>query len=177
MSDDIKAKLKRARRRQATEEVCLRGDLAGEFEQLEVQLEALPKSNKLAGDPERTRLQEAMDRVRADMQADTVPFTLRALPDTPYQELVDAHPPRRDGDEVNASDARWGFNWSTFPRALIRACTVEPVLDDEDWALLFGEDVGLSPGQLARLREVALTVNGRSVDVPFSPAASNGNSG
>lgn len=174
---EIKDKLRLAKRRQATEPVCLRGDLAGEYDDLERQLAELPSSNKLGGDPERARITAEMERLRAEMQEGTVPFTLRALADTPYQRLVDAHPPRREGDEVNANDARWGFDWSTFPRALIKVCTVEPILDEEDWSLLFGEEVGLSPGQVARLREIALTVNGRSVDVPFSSAASSGSQG
>jgi hypothetical protein len=169
---DIKDKLKRAKRRQVTEPVCLRGDLASEYDDLERQLGELPKNARLAGDPERLRITAEMERVRAEMREDTVDFVLKAMPQKAFQTLVDEHPPRRDGDEVNEGDARFGFDRSTFPRALIRATVIEPTLDDEDWELLLGDD-GLSSGQFARLREVALAVNGTVVDVPFSPDASS----
>lgn len=172
---DIKSLLKQAKRRQTTEDVCLRGDLAGEYDQLAKQLEQLPANNKLGGDPERARIQAEMDRLRGEMQDATVPFALRALSDARFQEIVDEHPPRRIGDDVNERDADAGFNRSTFYPALIRACVVDPMLDDEAWSLLLDNpDTALSPGQLSKLRMAALEVNGRSVDVPFSSAGSSG---
>jgi hypothetical protein len=171
----IKEKLKQARRRETTEDVCLRGDLAGEYEQLEKQLAALPPNNKLGGDPQRVRIEAELERVRAEMQDGTVPFTLRALSDSKFQRLIDAHPVRRDGDDVNERDAELGYDRSTFYPALIKASVVEPTLDAEDWELLFDE--GLSRGQMSRLRDAALVVNGQSVDVPFSRAASSESQG
>jgi hypothetical protein len=144
---------------------------------LEKALAALPPNNKLGGDPERQRIAAEMDRLRAEMQADTIPFALVALPDADFQALVDAHPPRRNGDELHPLDAEVGYNRATFFPALIRACTVEPELDAEDWDLLFGKDVGLGFGQVAQLSAAADRVNGTRVDVPFSPAASSGNPG
>lgn len=171
---DIKDKLKRASRRQVTKDVCLRGDLAGEYERLERQLAALPKNNKLGGDPQRQRIEAEMARVRGEMTADTIPFVLRALSESAFQALVDEHPPRRDGDDVNEGDARVGYNRGTFYGALIRACTVEPELDDDDWKLILGPD-GMSAGQLVDLSTEASRVNGQAVDVPFSPAGSSVN--
>jgi hypothetical protein len=168
---NIKAILKKAKRRQATEQVCLRGDLAGKYEDLEQQLAQLPTNTKLGGDPERQRITAEMDRLRAEMQEGTVPFVLLALPDAEFQELVDAHPPRREGDEVNEGDARSGYNRATFYRALIRACVVEPELDAEDWELLFAE--GISAGQRLKLSNTALRISSVPVDVPFSPAGSS----
>jgi hypothetical protein len=170
--NDIKERLKRSSRLQTTEDLCLRGDLAGEYEALERKLGKLPKSNKLGGDPERQRIQAEMDRIRAEMAADTIQFVLRATSESAFQKLVEEHPPRREGDEVNERDAEIGFNRSTFYHALIRACVAEPELDAEDWELLFSED-GLSPGEFHRLGQTALRINDRKVDVPFSPAGSN----
>jgi hypothetical protein len=163
--------LKKARRRQHTEQVCLRGDLAGEYDDLERQLANLPKNAKLGGDPERQRITAEMERLRTEMQEGTADFKLVALGDTAFQDLVDAHPPRREGDGVNEGDAQAGFDRSTFYRALIEACVVEPTLDAEDWGLLFDE--GLSRGQASKLRMTALRINGGDVDVPFSPADSS----
>jgi hypothetical protein len=176
MTVDIKALLKQAKRRTAKLEVCLRGDLAGDYEQLERDLAKLPPSNRLGGDPERQRITAQMELLRAEMQEGTVQFRLEALSDTAFQRLVDEHPPRRDGDEVHERDAQSGYNRATFYDALIRACTVEPELDAEDWELLLGED-GMSGGQKLALSLEASRINGESVDVPFSPAASNGNPG
>jgi len=173
---DIKALLKQARRRTARVEVCLRGDLAGEYEQLERDLAKLPPNNRLGGDPERQRITADMERLRTEMAEGTVTFRLEALSDTAFQRLVDEHPPRRDGDEINERDAQSGYNRATFYDALVRACTVEPELDDEDWELLLGED-GMSPGQKLNLSLEASRINGESVDVPFSPAATNANPG
>lgn len=168
---DIKSLLKQAKRRTVTVPVCLRGDLATEYEQMQKQLAGLPKSNKLGGDPERQRITADMERIRAEMAEGTVDFVLRALSDTDFQELVDQHPPRRDGDDVNEGDAQAGYNRSTFYRAQIRACTIEPTLDDGDWATIFGE--ALSAGQMVHLSVEASRVNGQDVDVPFSPAGSS----
>jgi hypothetical protein len=173
---DIKAAIKNRKRRTAIVPVCLRGDLAGEYEQLERDLEKLPKGNKLSGDPERQRIAAEMERLRSEMQDGTVPFRLEALADTAFQELVDEHPPRRNGDEVDARDADGGYNRATFFDALIKACTVEPELDAEDWDLLLGKD-GMSAGQKVSLWSEASRINGQSVDVPFSPAASNASRG
>lgn len=173
---DIKGLLKQAKRLTTTVDVCLRGDLAAEYEQLERQLAKLPPNNKLGGDPERQRIAAEMDRVRGEMAAGTVAFRLQALSDAAFQRLVDEHPPRRDGDDVNDRDAHAGYNRATFYDALIRACTIDPTLDDEDWQLLLGED-GMSPGQKLKLSVEASRVNGQEVDVPFSPAASNANPG
>lgn len=171
-SIDIKGIIKQAKRRSATVDVCLRGDLAGEYEKYEADLAKLPPNNKLGGDPERRRILAEMDRLRAEMAEGTVTFRLEALSDPAFQRLVDEHPPRRDGNDVNARDAEAGYNRATFYDALIRACTIEPELDAEEWDLLLGED-GMSGGQKLELYGEASRINGQSVDVPFSPAVSN----
>jgi hypothetical protein len=174
---DIKAILKQAKRRTATVEVCLRGDLAGDYETLERSLAKLPKNNKLGGDPERQWITAEMERLRVEMQDGTVPFVLQALPDAVFQRLVDEHPPRRNGDEIDPRDAEGSYNAATFYDALIRACTIEPELDDDDWKLLLGDDGSMSRGQIIALSSEALRINGQAVDVPFSPAASSANPG
>lgn len=169
---NIKALLQQAKRRSTTQDVCLRGDLASRYEELGRELAELPDNNKLGGDPNRERIESQMDEVREQMQAGTVPFVMRALPQPDFQRLVDAHPPRRDGDEVNQLDASYGFNRSTFFPALFRASVVDPQLDDDDWAVLFAQ--ALSTVQVMGLGMEAYRLNAQDVDVPFSRAASNG---
>lgn len=172
MSIDIKSILKQAQRPSTVVEVCLRGDLAAEYEQLERALAKLPPNNKLGGDPERRRITGEMERLRAEMREGTVPFRVQALSDADFQALLEDHPPRREGDEVNDRDAYAGYNRLTFTRALIRACVVEPELDDAEWDLLFS--TALTPGQVLKLGAEASRVNGQDVDVPFSPDDSSG---
>lgn len=173
---DVKSLIKKSRRPTATVEVCLRGDLATEYDQLERKLRDLPASNKLGGDPEKPRLQAELDRIRQEMTEGTVPFVLRALSDADFQRLVDEHPPRREGDEINERDANSGFNRATFYPALVRVCTVDPDLDDEAWSMLLDDpDTALSAGQFAALRIEAMAVNGKEVDIPFSSADSGPN--
>ena len=170
----VKDKIRQRKRLSADVKVCLRGDLAAEYEQYERQLAELPANTKLGGDPERARIQAEMDRLRTEMAEGTVEFRLEALSDARFQELVDEHPPRRDGDDVNARDAEAGYNRATFFDALIRASTVSvdgDTLDDEDWGILLGED-GISAGQKVALSTEASRINGQGVDVPFSRAGS-----
>lgn len=171
---DIKTILKKRKRRTATVEVCLRGDLAGEYEALERELANLPAGNKLGGDPRKAELQQKMEQVRAEMAEGTITFRLEAVPDDRFQEIVDEHPPRRAGDDVDPRDARTMVNGPAFNKAVIRACTVEPELDDDDWELLLGPD-GMSSGEKMRLATEATRICSQPVDVPFSSAASNGN--
>lgn len=168
---DVKTLIKQRRRREATVDVCLRGDLAGQYEALARKLKEAEIGNSLAGNPERHRLRDEMERLREEMVAATVPFRLCAMPAPEFQDLWDAHPPRRKGDEVDPRDEAVGFNRSTLFPPLIRACVVEPQLDEEDWEGLLGKD-GLSDGQFADLALAALSVNRRPVDVPFSLADS-----
>lgn len=171
---DIKAILKQAKRPSTTVEVCLRGDLAAEYEQHERDLAKLPKAGgKLSGDPERARITAELDRLRSEMAEGTVTFTVRALPPADFQQLVDAHPPRRRGEEADQGDADSGFDRSALYRPLIQACVVEPTLDAEDWELLFTE--ALTQGQFLNLGLAALRVNAGGVDIPFSPSGSGAN--
>lgn len=46
-------------------------------------------------------------------------WTLEAIGHEEFRQLLTDHPPRREGDEVNAGDAMFGVNTQTFPKALL----------------------------------------------------------
>jgi hypothetical protein len=75
-----------------------------------------------------------------DESQETRCFYLRAIGHKAYQELLAEHPPT---DEDHAETAKLGAGrarWSIegFPRALIQASCVDPVLSDADMDEVFG---------------------------------------
>jgi hypothetical protein len=165
---EIKALLAGARRSERTVPICLRGDLVAEMQDIErdlLRLEAT-RSASLEGDPEAVPLAERAAALREEMLAHTVTFVVRAVARRRWTELMAAHPPR-EGDEA---DKVLGVNLDDMVEVLLRECTVEPQLDDDDWEHLLSEV--LSDAQYEALTTAVWAVNTRDVSVPFSPAAS-----
>lgn len=168
-TDDWLADAKPAER---TVPLCLRGDLVAKFEELERQLEQARKNagDSLAGGGAVVSISQQIEQLRETMQAATRTFRLRALPRKRWRQLVAAHPPRRGDDgKVVESDAI-GVNADTYFDAMVRACTVEPQLSDEQWVRLLDEV--LSDRQFDELSNTAWALNRHDVAVPTSRAAS-----
>jgi hypothetical protein len=166
-----------ARLPEETVPICLRGDLVAQFEKLERDLDKAQRksANSLAGAGTRQLAQE-IEALREEMEASTVVFHMRGMPDKRWQALTAQHPPRRteDGD-VHDRDKLLGVNSETFFPALVKASTFEPELDAEDWAVLLGEgeeEGKLTHRQKDQLHTAAWRLNRRDVDIPFSYAAS-----
>lgn len=154
--------------------VCLRADLAADHEAADRELEQLVRNppSSLGGDG-RGELRDRIAALEAEMKASTYPFRLRALPKPKFRALVAAHPPRRGDDgEPDQRDAVIGLNAETFFDALIRACLLDPALDDAQWADL---EAKLTDRQYDDLSNAAWYLNRSEVDVPFSRAASRQN--
>lgn len=170
---NFKKMLSQAKRPERTVPVCLRGDLAADFEQVERQLEEAQKkaSDSLAASGI-SELVDQLDALSAEMRKHTYDFRLRAMSRPAFRALVADHGPRRDPDtnEVLERDRYVGVNTDTFYDALIRACVVDPELDDEDWKTLLDET--LTDKQFDALSDAAWYLNRGDVDVPFSRAAS-----
>lgn len=166
---DVAALLAGAQLPEKTVDICLRPDLVAALEDVDRQFTALDEPGvdaRLTSGAERRRLAEAAQALREQMRASTVVFRLRALPRKKWDALVKAHPPRPDEDD----DKRIGYNADTFYDSLIRACTVEPALDEGQWSALLD---ALSSAQWQALAGTAQGLNLRKVDVPFSRAASH----
>jgi hypothetical protein len=147
--------------------VCLSAALVDEYERLEDDLAkaAERSADSLAGG-EAAGLRQQLGELKEQMQESTVDFRFRALPSPRYKSLRRAHPPRKndDGSPVER-DAILRVNEDTFFVPLMRACLVDPVLDDETFRLLVEER--LSDGQLERLTTEVWQLNSRRVDLPF----------
>lgn len=163
---DIDAALAAAALPETTVELCLRGDLVAQVDDLERQLRDLKtNTSTMANLGAARKLAERIEEHRAAMVAASVVFTVRGLTRDAWTRLVAACPPR-DGD---ATDRSLGYNQETFWPALLRASVITPALTGEQWDKLTG---ALSAGQYDQLVNACLQVSRRKVDVPFSFAAS-----
>ena len=150
--------------------VCTRSDLVQEWSRLRDEL-AMARVRQQA-DPrlaggELSKLVEAMEAKKAEVDAATVEFVVRALPPKVWAELVDEHPPRKDDD----ADLRMDVNRDTFLPVMVRRCTVSPELQPETWERLLDLESGLLSGpQWAKLWRACWNLNVRDLDVPFSVA-------
>jgi len=170
MAVDLNALLDDARPAERTVPVCLRGDLNASLQELQRALDEAERTRassgaSLAGGSPSRGIAEQIETLRAQMHSSTAVFTFRALPRRAWTALVAAHPPR----EGNDHDRAMGMNEETFFEALVRACLIDPVMDDAQWARL--DDV-LSDAQWQQLTNAAWAINARDVDVPFSSSAS-----
>lgn len=168
---DVDAILTGARLPEETVRVCTRGDLLDRLRRLEQ--EAMQTRVRQAADPRLagSTLTTEIEDLRAQIEAATVEFRLRALPRRRWQELVVEHPPRKVNGKIHPDDAA-GVNNETFFPALIRACTVEPTLREETWqALLDPDSELLNEQQYLRLARTAWDLNKQEPDLPFWSAA------
>lgn len=168
---DFKALLAGAKLPERTVPICLRGDLTAEFEELEQQLEEALRvpASSLEGDGS-AGIAERIEALRAQMQAHTYRFRLRAMPHPVWRAFCAEHPPRKDDEgAVDERDRLLGVNTETFWTALVHRSVVDPVLSADEWTTL-GE--ALTDRQFSDLADAAWALNRRDVDVPFSPAAS-----
>jgi hypothetical protein len=167
---NFKSMLAEAALPETTVQICLRGDLAADHELAERELEQAQKTatDSLAGNGA-AAIVERIEGLEAQMREHTYDFRLRALRRPQWRDLVAAHPPRRSEDGEILLQDRTLVNSETFFDAMIRACLVDPELDDEDWKQL---NDALTDMQYETLSEAAWALNRREVDVPFSLAAS-----
>jgi hypothetical protein len=144
-----------------TVQVCLKGSLVAEYEDLERQLPgASRESGSLSEPSQAVTVARRMEELRQQMAASSRTFRFRALPGSGYEELQHQHAPRKDQQEM--------FNAETFPIALISACCVDPPMT-EDHVRKFKATV--SDKQYWDVYDTAVAVNRASVDVPFSKLA------
>lgn len=159
-----------ARLAERSVELCLRGDLQADFEDLERQLKELrsgdQRDERLTSGAEGRALAEQIETLRADMADAMVEFRIRALPRAKWSKLLKDHPD---------ADPKKQFNVDTFVPALLRMSVVDPELTEGQWVKLIGDDTTdavLSASQYDLLSDTAWTLNRQDAKVPFSQLAS-----
>lgn len=149
--------------RERTVMVCIRGDLLGEADRLQDEL------NRVSTDWEPADLTDVhpgrelavkLKELREQIKAAERPFKLRYIGDKAYSDLMAANPAKEDSQ---------AFDSDAFPRALIAACCVDPVMTEEQVAALFEK---INQGEVKKLFDAAWDVHNSSEMVPFSLLAS-----
>lgn len=185
--------IREAKRPERTVELCLRGDLVGEYGALERGfVSALQRQADSFDSPGPAGSVTRMEELRLQMRAATVTFHLGSIGLERSADLMAGHPPR-DGDKRDGAN---GYNARTFYPALIRATCYKitgpgddlilhgddgrpnDAMSEADWGEPAGSDYPGSGllGQLntrdyQRLRDEAWAVDHQEVEVPFSPLA------
>ncbi len=160
-----------------TVQICLRGDLVADFEELERQLEeaqeARDNSDSLDSGAEVAELSEKIEALRAEMKEETYSFRLRALSRRAYRALIAEHPPRKvvdtEGKESIHDSDGFGFNTDTLLEPLLRMALIDPELTSSQFDDLLDR---LTDRQFDDLASAAWLLNRQEVDIPFSRAAS-----
>ena len=154
---DINDLIEQARLPRKTIPVCLRGDLRARWDELHTEFKKAPAAGGSLGDASpRAALAQQLEELRAELEANQVPFTFEAWPGPEFSKLLQAHP----GKGARAG----GVDLDALPPALIAACCVDPKMDVEQAGKLLGR---LSAAQGSDLFDAAWSVNQDAVDVPF----------
>lgn len=163
MANSIEDILAKARPREKTVMVCIRGDLAGEAERLQDELSRVSEDWEPTdlGDVHPARaIAERLKAVHGQVREAEEPFKLRYIGDKAYSDLMAAHPSNDDNE---------AFDSEAFPRALVAASCVEPVMSEEQVTQLFEV---INEGEIKKLFDAAWDVHNSSDVIPFSLAAS-----
>jgi hypothetical protein len=166
-----KDKIAAAKLPERTVDICLRGDLQAEWEDLDRQLrEAYGREQmdkRLNSGGESRELARRIEALQDEMRDHTIVFRMRALSRKAWGELVKQHPARKD----HPDDDLLGYNPETFFVDVIRKCIYSPDdLDDAAWDHLLDEVI--TEHQWVSLQNAVMALNVRKVDVPNSRAAS-----
>jgi hypothetical protein len=97
-----------------------------------------------------------------EIKFDSNLMLFQALGGDQYDELLDAHPPTK---AQQADGMIW--NTTTFPAALVSACSVEPKIDEE-MAKSLWTSTTWSRGELMGLFAEVMSLNSAGLDIPFT---------
>lgn len=174
-SRNIKERLKAAKLAERSVQVCLRGDLAAEHDELERRLtnaragdrarEQRGTSRRMGEKSEAVTLAEQLLSLRDEMADAMLDIRVRALPRVEWQRHVRENPPKPDDEK----DSAMGVDFDALMAVVTPRCIIDPVLDDEDWEQLNNV---LSSADYDRILGAVWEVNRSGVDLPKSRLAS-----
>lgn len=161
--EDLLAKVKPAT---ASVRVCLRGDLLGELDLINFDLEPLQnwEPSSLSDPDPRTELLEQKDNLEKLMRTDSATFTFTNIGDKPWSDLMAAHPSPKD----DKGNDKFDYDPQTFPVSLVAAASVDPKMTQTQAEKLF-DNFTLTQRNI--VFSCAYRANVRGVDIPFSQPA------
>lgn len=165
----IKERLAAAKLPERSVQVCLRGDLAAEFDMLEAKLKdarASEGSRRLASKGDAVQIAEQIRDLAERMSEAMLTVRVRALPRAEWNRIMLQHPPGKDASE---GDKAMGVSFEAFMADVMPRCIVDPELDEDDWATLNNV---LSSADYGKILDAVWAVNRSEVDVPKSRLAS-----
>ena len=146
--------------------ITTRGDLLGELARLEEQLKAAgdtsAASDDLSEGGEAVDVAERILDVRDQVRKSEREFLIRSVGEEAWSDLIAEHPPTKEDREQ-----RMPWHPATFWPAAIAASCVQPALTVDQVGKLL---TVLSSGQMRKLTDAVLYVNGGSDDIPKSAA-------
>lgn len=164
MTLNIREIIDRKKPREASVPIVLDGDLAADYERLEVELRDAGPATSLGDEGSADAIRERMDRLREQMLESRVFFRLRALPDPEWSPYRAALPTKRD-DQTDEQAAEEYHRWLC---TIVAASCIDPVMTAEEVHELYAT---LSSGEWGSLAGEAWQLNTNRQDVPFSVAA------
>lgn len=152
--------LKQVKPATASVRVCLRGDLLGDLDLVNDDLEQYDgwEPSSMSDPDPRTDLKARKAELEAQMRAESAVFRFKAIGDKAWSDLLAAHPPREGKEEEENWDA------TTFPTALLAASAVEPAMTIEQAGQLMD---GLTLNQRNTLFGASMSACVREVSIPF----------
>ena len=157
---DITDILDRVKPREVRVPVCLAGDLAGEADQLQAELEHAAdgwQPTSMGDVDPRVALTQRLEEVREEMRQQSVEFRLVAIGHTAYSNLIAEHP-------AAGEDPTDPYDPATFLPALLAKSCADPVMSLPQAVKLLEL---LNDGQAQALFAGALTVNEEPSPLPF----------
>jgi len=160
--EDLLAKVKPAT---ASVRVCLRGDLLGDLDLINDDLEQYDEwepASMSDSDP-RTELRARKAELEDQMREASASFRFQSIGDKAWSDLLAAHPAREGKQDEENWDA------TTFPAALIAASAVEPTMTVAQAEALLD---GFTLNQRNSIFQTAMSACMRGVSIPFMPPSS-----
>lgn len=152
--------------------ICARGDLLAELERLESELAAARErdqaSDSLAEGGEAIAVAHKIAELQGEVRAHEREFVVQSIGDRAWSDLVAEHPPKKERNKSKPDRSR-EMPWDPeafIPAALAASC-VTPKLSIAQANKLIDR---LSGGQLRKLIDAVILVNGGSDDIPKSAA-------
>lgn len=147
--------------------LCFDSDAADELQAADDALDTARRIDSAESTPQsRLTLSEAEQRyeaARTAAEAETITYRFQAIGRKAYEELLLANPvtPENQAEADRLGQQHTDYNPDTFPKALVAASLVDPILTYEDVEEMWDDPAWTGP-ELSTLWVAALGVNGQA---------------